>query len=81
MISDDDPELRQAREAADWLMRLECEGPACHPAFTQWILESAEHVQWYLALKCMSRRLKGIDPQRKIDVDELIRLANREEDI
>ena len=76
MKSEDPDELRIARQANMWLIRLKSEGSACHQPFTVWLLESSRHVKAYLMASAMSARLGGLDPQHEIDVDALISQAN-----
>lgn len=65
--------LRRAREAADWLLRLESEGQACHAAFFKWVMSSPQHVREFLAVSKLSRYLDQVDPNRAIDATVLIR--------
>ena len=66
-------DLRRAKEAAEWLLRLQSEGRACHAAFFDWMMGSPQHVREFLAVSKVSRRLDQIDPERVIDVDKLVR--------
>jgi transmembrane sensor len=64
--------LRMAEAAADWLMRLESEGCQCHAGFSEWLMESPQHVREFLAVTSLSRRLGEVDPLRTMDVEALI---------
>jgi transmembrane sensor len=73
MSADYQDDLRRARVASEWLVRLESDGPACHAAFTEWMMSSPQHVREFLAVSKMSRRLERVDPERAIDVETLAR--------
>jgi len=75
MKNEEQDELRIARAAAMWHIRLKVEGPSCHEAFLAWLLESSRHVQAYLSALKFSARLRALDPRREIDVDALISQA------
>lgn len=59
-------------EAAQWLMELETDSAARREAFVQWLRRSPEHIEEFLAVSGLSVKLDGIDPQRRIDIDELL---------
>jgi transmembrane sensor len=63
---------RITEEAADWLVELNAAGPACHAEFLEWVRRSPEHVREFLAVSGLARKLKGVDPERRIDVNELM---------
>ncbi len=65
-------DTRITREAAEWFMELQTEGAACHRDFAQWLRRSPEHVAEFLAITGVSRRLDGVDPQHRIDIDQLL---------
>ncbi len=67
--------FRQAEIAAEWLLRLETEGPGCQAAFAAWLTQSPLHVREFLALSGLSTKLRDIDPRRSIDVEGLIAAA------
>jgi len=60
------------REAARWYMELHTEGSACYEEFARWLRRSPEHIEEFLAITGVSRKLDKIDPQRRIDVHELM---------
>ncbi|MBS0422327.1 MAG: FecR domain-containing protein [Proteobacteria bacterium] len=68
----DPDELRIAREAVMWRMRLQSEGRACHAHFKAWLMESSRHLKAYLLAVTIAPRLKALDPLLDIDVDALI---------
>jgi len=76
MKLEDQEELRVARQAATWLIRLRSEGRACHAPFTEWLLESSRHVKAYLIASAMSTRLRESDSLRQVDINTLITQAN-----
>lgn len=64
---------RITAEAADWLVELNAAGTSCHAEFFEWVRRSPEHVREFLAVTALAGKLKGADPQRRIDVNELLR--------
>jgi transmembrane sensor len=66
---DDD---RITLEAAQWLMELQTDDAACRAAFAQWLRRSPEHIEEFLCVSGLSMKLDGIDPDRRIDIDELL---------
>jgi transmembrane sensor len=77
METADQGDLRRAQEAAEWHIRLQCEGPACHSAFSAWIMESNRNVEAFLLVGAMSSRLKEeLDQAHEIDVAALIAEAD-----
>jgi len=76
METADQGDLRRAQEAAEWHIRLQCEGPACHSAFSAWIMGSNRNVEAFLLVGAMSSRLKELDQAHEIDVAALIAAAN-----
>ncbi len=75
MTTADQGDLRRAREAAAWHIRLQCEGSPCYRLFSVWIMQSALNVEAFLRVEAMSSRLKGLDPGHDIDVAALIAKA------
>ncbi len=76
MNVEDQDELRRARAAAIWNIRLDSEGAGCRAEFLAWLLESSRNVESYLQVADTSLRLDGMDPRREIDVAALIAQAN-----
>jgi ferric-dicitrate binding protein FerR (iron transport regulator) len=62
-----------ALEAVQWKLRANQEGPACHSELNAWLRESTEHFEAYLCVLFMWNQMGRIDPERKIDVDEMVR--------
>jgi transmembrane sensor len=72
MTQHDQDEVRRAREAAEWLVRIQDPEARDQEAFSSWIMESASHVKEYLGVSCTARALERVDPRREIDVEKLI---------
>jgi transmembrane sensor len=63
-----------AEEAAGWLIRLEeGAGPACKAEFAAWAARSPAHMEQFLLVTAASRELDGLDCERNIDVERLLR--------
>lgn len=65
--------LDLAREAVQWLDRLDENGAAEYPAFTEWLMASPLHVKAFLNASAVEDSLESLDPHRKIDVEKLVR--------
>jgi len=76
MKAEEQEELRAARQAAMWLIRLRSEGRECHAPFTAWLLESSRHVKAYLMASAMTSRLRESESLRNVDIAALISQAN-----
>lgn len=62
-----------AEEAVEWLMRLEeDDSNACRTVFHAWFNQSPRHVQEFLQATEMTRMLRGMDEERRIDVNSII---------
>ncbi len=71
-----------ADEATEWILRLEDtdidpEDPYPDPAereqrFLTWVTQSPEHIRLFLELYETYRRVGQLDPQRRIDIEELL---------
>lgn len=72
MSSDAREDSRITEQAADWLMELKAFGASCHAEFFEWVRRSPEHVREFLAVTALERKLRGVDPQRRIDVNALL---------
>jgi len=76
------PDSEIGQEAAEWLADLEQPDVTDrHPdpvkrrqAFLQWLARSPEHARTFSATLQARRRLTGIDQQRRIDVEKLMRM-------
>jgi Winged helix DNA-binding domain len=81
MVAGDDPRRQTlSYEAAMWIIRLDSEGPSCHLEFCTWLLpHPGERVAAFFEACVTWKRLGGIDPMRKIDVDELCRMIAEED--
>src|SRR5689334_16660152 len=65
-------DLKITEEAADWLVELKASGASHHAEFFEWVRRSPEHVREFLAVTGLARKLRNVDPQRRIDVNELL---------
>lgn len=71
-------DLRIAEEAAEWLLRIdEDRSDGCHAEFAAWLRHSPQHMEEFLMLSATASAARGIDPQRKIDVEALLVSAAR----
>lgn len=75
MNTNQEAHMRITQEAAQWFMELQTEGSACYEAFDQWLRRSPEHIEEFLAVSSVSLTLDQIDPQRRIDIQELLAQA------
>jgi transmembrane sensor len=60
-----------AVRAAEWLGRLEAGRLQDRTEFVQWLEQSPRHVREVLLAETMDHVLKGVDPQREIDIHAL----------
>ncbi len=67
-----------AAEAADWLLRLEEEGPPCHADFVAWLKRSPGHIDEFLMMETTYRTVHQFDPRGRIDLEALLRTASAE---
>ena len=75
MKTEDQDDLRRAREAAGWHIRLQCEGPPCYRLSSAWITQSTLKVDAFQRVEVMSSRPKGLDPAHDIEMAALIAKA------
>jgi transmembrane sensor len=76
MVKASDKSTQSIIEAAnEWLVRLnDAQVMAVDEAeFEAWLRESPVHVREYLRAECLWVALEGVDPQRRVDVDALLR--------
>src|SRR5688572_28611917 len=72
MKPDNEIDLKIAGKAAEWLYRLEEEENAdCRPDFLAWLKNSPRHMHEFLMMTAVSRELDAIDPERRLDAQEL----------
>lgn len=61
-----------ADQANEWLERLKNPDPQANAAFLQWLRTSPLHVRELLLAAALDAGLRGIDPNRAIDVQKLL---------
>jgi hypothetical protein len=61
--------------ALRWLKALPGGDSNVRAAFTCWVRHSARYVEAYCRQKMLDTELRGLDPERRIDVAELVRRA------
>jgi transmembrane sensor len=61
--------------ALRWLNALPGGDSNVRAAFTCWVRHSARYVEAYCRQKMLDTELRGLDPERRIDVEELVRQA------
>src|SRR5688572_7322846 len=62
-----------ALEAAQWLGRLQESATAEYSAFTKWLTASPLHVQAFLNVSAVEVLLSKVDPEKRIDAEQLVR--------
>jgi transmembrane sensor len=65
-----------ALRASEWHQVLEDADPAKRAEFISWLKQSPLHVKEYLEIVYTDRLLKQTDPERRLDVDELLQQLN-----
>ena len=67
-----------AEQAFDWIVRLDAPtaDAADDAAFAEWLKESPVHVEEFLTLEATWRALDNLDPDRAIQINELVADAN-----
>jgi len=61
-----------ARDAADWIRRLQQDDPAERTAFLAWLRQSPLHVRELLLALSLDEALEGMDARRQIDLESLV---------
>lgn len=69
----DAEDVLRAERAAEWLLRLPTASRAEREEFVRWLRASPLHVREMLLAICCDEILHRIDPDRRIDIDELTR--------
>lgn len=65
-----------ARDAADWLRRLQRDDPTERTAFLTWLRQSPLHVKELLLALAVDDALDGMDSEKRIDLEALIASAS-----
>lgn len=76
MSTNREEELLVAERAAEWLERLKSGEPQERAAFVHWLKESRRNVREMLLATAWDRVLGQLDPDRQIDIDELMNRAS-----
>lgn len=67
-------ELKIAMEAAEWLLKLEEDASTrCQREFVEWLKHSPRHMEEFLLVWATAGATRGIDTERTIDVDALLK--------
>jgi transmembrane sensor len=70
-------DMRIATEAAEWLLRVEDDQSVGSRAeFAAWLRHSPRHMEEFLMLSATAGALRGVDAERSIDVEALLRDSN-----
>ncbi len=69
-------DLGVAQEAYEWFATLRESGPQEHAAFVAWLKASPRHVGEFLSVMATYRHYSSVDPERRIDLNELIAAAS-----
>lgn len=72
MNANREEELLVAERAAEWLDRLKKAGPQERAEFFRWLKDSPRHVREMLLATTLETELPRIDPERRIDIEELL---------
>jgi transmembrane sensor len=63
----------QAQRASEWFEILKRGQPADQAAFQEWCRRSPLHIQEFLEISWTDRSLDALDPERRVDLDSLLR--------
>jgi transmembrane sensor len=69
-------DLKLSEQATEWLLALEDDDPQVQAQFRQWLFSSARHIEEFLLVSAVYRRLDGIDRSGRIDIQRLIAEAS-----
>lgn len=76
MTNEDRPRQATPFElASEWIRKLPFSSGNVRAAFACWVTRSPENLRSYLRVRLAETELEGLDPQRRIDAQELIRRA------
>jgi ferric-dicitrate binding protein FerR (iron transport regulator) len=74
-------EFGPIEQAVAWALRHEEGESAADLRFRRWLKTSPDNPSLYAQAVAVSERLKGLDPERKIDLADLLARASTDEDV
>lgn len=74
--SNPEDDLKLSEQAAEWLFALEDNDPEVQARFRTWLYSSARHIEEFLLVSALYRKLDGIDRAGRIDIQRLIAEAS-----
>lgn len=81
MNSERPHQMTVAEQAAEWMLVLKTAGPEETAAFERWLRASPLHVHEMLVASRVQRVWRSVDPERRIDVNQLIARSREQSNV